>query len=157
MNTSKIHYDFNGYGEYPLSEGEHMIRDRILECMNGLRKKNETCLNKAQDERREKLLSQILSIKKRMDRITDDMKKSIDEIYYKFEKISATDEAAIRELDIRIEEKITQCSETIDSLACSDTDMHISDRYTQIMQEIGEVEKLFHERIKKFKRMQVYG
>jgi hypothetical protein len=157
MNTSKIHGDFNGYGGYPLSEGEHIIRARIMECMNGLREKNDICLEKARSERREKLLSQILSIKKRMDRISDDMKKSMEEIQYRFEKISETDEAAIRAIDRMIEENIVKCSEVIDSLECSNTDMHIADRYAHIMEGIGNVEKLFHDRMKIFKRMQVYG
>jgi hypothetical protein len=157
MNTSKIHHDFKGYDAYPLVESEHLIRERLLECLGGLREKNEHCLAKSRDEGREKLMSQIMTVKQRVDRISEEIKKSLSGVHYKFEHMPAGDETAAREIDDRIEEHIKRCGGIIDELSCAETDMHIIERYSLIMENLGDIEKLFHERMKIFKRMQIYG
>jgi hypothetical protein len=157
MNMTGIHHEFKGYDAYPLMESEHMIRERLLECLGGLREKNERCLEKSRDEGREKLMSRILTVKQRMDRVSEEITRSMSGVHYKFEHMPAVDEAAAREIDGKIEDRIIQCAGIIDALSCAETDMHIVERYSLIMENLGQVEKLFHDRIKIFKRMQVYG
>lgn len=157
MNTSKIHEGFNGYGKSPLHEGEHLIRERLVGCLGSLRSKNEGCLVKAREEGREKILERILSVKTRVERIADDAEKSMSGVKYKLGSMPAQDEAAARTIDERIEEIIGQCAGIVDNLSCHEPDMNILERYTVIMEHLGEVEELLHRRMMIFKRMQVYG
>lgn len=157
MNTSKIHQDFKGYSGYPLSEGEKLIRDRLIACLDALGGKNELCLSKALSSGREKLLSEIETLKKRLERIRDEMKRAAGGVQYKFEVISAADETRARDIDSRIEDILFQCAGIFEVLTCSETDTHILDRYTLISENLREIERLFHERLKIFKKMQVYG
>ncbi len=157
MDPTTIHHDFDGYGAHPLSQGERLIRERMLECLNGLRERNELCLSRAREEGREKLMSQIMTVKRRLERISEDIRESGSGMQYRLERISAGDERALRQKDQRIADIIAGCSGIIDALSCSETDMHIIDRYSRIMSDLGEVENLFHERWKLLKKMQLYG
>ncbi len=157
MDQTAIHHDFDGYGAHPLSQGEHLIRERLLECLNGLRERNESCLSRAREEGKEKLMSQIVTVNKRLERISEEIRESGSGLHYRLERISAADESALRQKDQRIADVIAGCAGIIDGLSCTETDMHIIDRYARIMIDLGEVEKLFHERWKLLKKMQLYG
>jgi hypothetical protein len=157
MNNSSIHDNFKGYGAYPLSESEKMIRSKLIACLGELMKKNDTCFEKARDEGREKVMSEILSVKKRVERITAETEKSMGGIKYRLEVISDKDDKTASRIDSRIEELISGCAGIIDALTCSRADEDIIEQYSKIMSNLAELEKLFHERKKIFRMMQVYG
>jgi hypothetical protein len=157
MKESTIHDGFKGYGGYPLAESERIIRDRILQCMNELGVKNDHCMAKARAEGREKLVSEIETLKKRIEKLRHSMEISGSGARYKFEKITADNEKRLRELDVKLESLFSRCAEMFDGLSCSETDIHIIERYTQMNEHLGEVERAFHERMKVLRLMYVFG
>ena len=157
MNESTIYDEFNGYNAYPLGTGEQMVRARMIELFEKIIKKNETCLIKAKDKGLEKILSRILAVKKRMERIKGEMSHLDSGADYRFEKISEKDELALREVDVSLEDTIRQCANLIDSLTCLETDMHISERFAAMDSFLREIEHLFHKRMELFKKMRIFG
>jgi len=157
MNESTVYDKFNGYNAYPLKTGERMVRGKLIELFNKIIKKNETCLIKARDKGLEKLLSRILAVKKRMERIKNEMEQIDHGVEYRFEKIAERDETAMRKADLSIENTIDQCAKLIDSLTCMETDMHISERFAKMDSLLREIENLFHQRMEIFKKMRLFG
>ena len=157
MNESTVYDEFNGYNAYPLGTGEQMVRARMIELFEKIIKKNETCLIKAKDKGLEKILSRILAVKKRMERIKGEMSHLDSGADYRFEKISEKDELALREVDVSLEDTIRQCANLIDSLTCLETDMHISERFAAMDSFLREIEHLFHKRMELFKKMRIFG
>jgi hypothetical protein len=157
MNESTVYDKFNGYNAYPLGTGEQMVRARMIELFEKIIKKNETCLIKAKDKGLEKILSRILAVKKRMERIKGEMSHLDSGADYRFEKISEKDELALREVDVSLEDTIRQCANLIDSLTCLETDMHISGRFAAMDSFLREIEHLFHKRMELFKKMRIFG
>lgn len=157
MNESTVYDKFNGYNAYPLETGERMIRAKLIELFEKIINKNETCLVKARDKGLEKLMSRILAVKKRMERIRREMTSHGTGAEYKFEVISAADETALKDVDTKLEKVIWDCLENIESLTCMETDMHIHDRFAMMDSSLREIEGLFHQRIELFKKMRLFG
>jgi len=157
MNESTVYDKFNGYNAYPLGTGEQMVRTRLIELFEKIIKKNETCLVKAKDKGLEKLMSRILAVKTRMDRIKGEMAHSNANAEYKIESLSPADITALQEDDVSLEKTIGQCAELIDSLTCMETDMHISERFAMMDTFLREIETLSHKRTEIFKKMRVFG
>ena len=157
MNESTIYDKFNGYNAYPPGKGEQMVRARMIELFEKIIKKNETCLIKAKDKGLEKLMSRILAVKMRMDRIKGEMAHSNTGAEYKLEALSPEDVTVLQEVDVSLEKTIGQCSELIDSLTCMETDMHISERFAMMDTFLREIDHLLHQRTELFKKMRVFG
>ena len=157
MNKSTVYDKFNGYNAYPTGSGEELIRGKLIELFDKIIGKNEACLVKARDRGLEKLLSRILTVKKRMYRIKGEMNRIDRGAEYRFEKIIQNDESALREVDVSLENTISQCAELLDSLSCMETDMHISEKFAVMDRLLREIERLFHQRLEIFKKMRVYG
>ncbi|HRZ27717.1 MAG TPA: hypothetical protein P5346_15815 [Spirochaetota bacterium] len=157
MTTATVHHDFKGYGAYQLSISEKMIRQRLIEGLKDLADKNETCLIKARSQGREKLVSQILSVKKLIGRIIEESETSQSGAVYRLERIQPSDEEAATDTDRDIEKLISESGGIINALTCSETDMHLADRFVDMIAKMNEIEKLLHKRQKIFKRMQVYA
>src|SRR4030042_3628641 len=157
MNESTVYDKFNGYNAYPLGTGEQMVRTRMIELFEKIIKKNETCLSKARDKGLEKLMSRILAVKTRMERIRKEMAHTDTGAEYKFDPLSPADESALKEVDAKFENVIQQCINGIESLTCMETDLHISERFAMMDSFLREIEKLFHKRMHIFKKMRVFG
>ncbi|MBN2160136.1 MAG: hypothetical protein JW807_12130 [Spirochaetes bacterium] len=157
MTESSVYDQFNGYHAYPLGAGERMVREKLVKLFEKIIGKNEICLVKAQEKGLEKLTSRILAVKKRMDRMRNDMARTEPGTAYKFEPLSAADEETLKEIDGRLESVIQQCFAGIESLTCMETDMHISDRFAMMDDSLREIEALFHKRAEVFKKMRIYG
>jgi hypothetical protein len=157
MNGSTVYDKFNGYNAYPLGAGEQMIRAKLVELFEKIIKKNETCLLKAREKGMEKLMSRILAVKSRMERMRKEMTHTDPGAEYKFDPLSPTDESALKELDGKLENVIQQCITVIESLTCMETDMHISERFATMDTLLREIEHLFHRRGEIFKKMRVFG
>ncbi len=157
MNESTVYDKFNGYNAYPLGKGEQMIRARFMELFDTIISKNEACLVKAKDKGLEKLMSRILAVRSRMERIKKEMTHADPGVEYKFEPLSPADESALKEVDDKLAGIIQQCVTGIESLTCMETDMHISDRFAMMDTSLREIEKLFHKRMEIFKKMRIYG
>ncbi len=157
MNRSILYDQFDGYNAYPLNTGELMIRVKLSELFDKIINKNETCLAKAQDKGLEKLLSRILATKTRMERIKSEMDHIDSGTAYKFEKITDSDESALQDLDLSLENIIGKCGDLIESMSCMETEMHIIDQFALMGDFLREIEHLFHKRMGIFKKMRVYG
>lgn len=157
MNESTIYDKFNGYNAYPLGTGEEMIRTRMVELFDRIIRKNETCLVKARDKGMEKLLSRILAVKARMERIRKEMIHCDPGAEYRFEPLSPADESALKEVDSSLEHIILESINAIEPLTCMETDMHINERFAMIDSSLREIEKLCHKRKALFRKLRVYG
>jgi len=157
MKASAIHDDFKGYGGYPIAKGERIIRDRIIECMRHIHEKNEHCLARAREGGREKLLSEIESLKKRIEAIQGYMENAGRGARYTFEKLPADREARLKELDAGLWDLLSQCAGMLDRLSCSDTDVHAIEHYTRMNAHLHEIDRAFRERMKIIRLMYVFG
>lgn len=157
MNESMLYNNFNGYNEYPAGEGEELIRIRLSEQFDKIVKKNEECLLKAKDLGMEKIMSRVLQIKTRTER----MKKEMDHKFiggeYKFDKLSSEEEDELRETDLSLEKYILQAYAVIEPMTCLETDLHIVEHFTEMSNHLREIEHLFQKRMDIFKRKRVYG
>jgi hypothetical protein len=157
MNESKVQNSVNGYGVYPMEVAERMVRDNLTGLFDRIIKKNEACLLKARSMGLEKLMSRILAVRKRMDRIRKDMVHVDPAVEYKFDPLTAADKAALKEVDSTIETVIRKCIAGIDSLTCMETDIHITERFAAMDDSLREIEHLLRKRIELIKKMRVYG
>ena len=157
MNNSTIYEKFDGYNAYPAGKGEEMIRGRLSELFGRLIEKNQGCLTKARDMGLEKIMSRILQVKTRMERMKHEMEHRFIGGEYKLEKVSSDEEAELREIDLALEKFMNQAYGIMDQLTCMETDMHITERFTGVSNCLREIEQLCHKRTEIFKRMRVYG
>lgn len=156
MGNTKLYNQFKGYKAYPTGIAENIIRSKLTDLFDKLIGKNETCLIKAREKGMEKLLSRIMAVKKRMERIKKEM-DSGDKAEYKFEKIADSDEAAIKDIDLSLEKVIINASDLIDSLTCMETDMRIFERFASMDDCLREIENLSRKRTEVFKKMRIFG
>jgi hypothetical protein len=157
MDKSTVYDQFKGYNCYPIGMGEEMIRSRMVELFDRIIRKNETCLVRARDKGMEKLMSRILAVKTRMERMRKEMTHVDPNVEYKFEPMSPADESALKEIDGKMEIIIQQTIDAIEPLTCMETDMHISERFAMMDSSLREIENLCHKRMAIFKKLRVYG
>lgn len=157
MNDSTIYNNFNGYNQYPAGVGEEMIRGRLSELFDRIISKNSECLVKAKDKGMEKIMSRVLQVKARTERIKKDMDRKFIGGEYNFDKISLSEESELREIDLLIEKYILQAYAVIEPLTCLETDEHISEHFAEMNNCLMEIEHLFQKRVEIFKRKRVYG
>ncbi len=157
MDESTVYDKFKGYNAYPVGTGEEMIRARMVELFDRIIRKNETCLVKAREKGMEKLLSRILAVKTRMDRIRKEMSHCDPGAEYKFEPLSPADEAELKEVDGRLEHVIQESISAIEPLTCMETDLHINERFAMMDTSLREIEALCHKRKALFRKLRVYG
>lgn len=157
MKGSTLYEKFDGYNAYPAGEGEEIIRGRLFELFDMIVKKNEECLVKAKDMGMEKIMSRVLQVRTRTER----MKKEMDHKFiggkYNFDKISPAEQNELRQTDLSLEKNILQAYAVIEPLTCLETDMHISEHFSEISNCLREIESLFQKRRDIFKRKRVYG
>lgn len=156
MYGSSIYDKFDGYNAYPAGEGEVIIRQRLAEVFGRLIEKNESCLDKARDMGLEKIMSRVLQVKTRMDRMKSEMDHRLIG-GHKIEKMPESDESELRELDLALESFMNRTYEIMDSLTCMETDMHISDKFSQVSNHLREIENMCHKRVDILKRNRVFG
>jgi hypothetical protein len=157
MSESKLYDNFNGYNAYPAGIGEEMIRVRLSELFDKIIKKNQECLIKAKDMGMEKIMSRVLQVRTRTERMKKEMEHKFIGGEYNFDKISPSEEEELRETDLSLEKYILQAYAIIEPLTCLETDMHISEHFAQITNCFMEIEHLFHKRMDIFKKKRVYG
>jgi len=146
----KLYEDFEGYNAYPLQDAEKMIRTKIGKQVRIMRDEVDKCLSNAKEHGKEKLISEILTLEKRIDRMITQIEER-DRIYvpaYLRERITQLDEEKLEEIDSRVENILNTCEATIQQLSCAETDMHIIDRFTEINKNLRQMENLCHERSK---------
>lgn len=157
MNESKLYENFDGYNAYPAGTGEEMIRSRLSELFSRIMEKNNTCLIKAKDMGMEKIMSRVLQVKTRTERMKKEMDHKLIGGEYTFDKLSPSDESELREVDLLLEKYIIQAYAIIEPLTCLETDIHISEHFAQMSNCFMEIEHLFHKRTEIFKRKRVYA
>jgi hypothetical protein len=157
MNISKVYEKFEGYNAYPAGEGEEMIRGRLSALFKRLIEKNEACFAKVRDKGLEKIMSRVLQVKIRMERMKDEMDHRFVGGEYSFNKFSAAEESELKDIDLSLENLMDKTYEIMDSMDCLETDMHISDRFATVSDCLRDIEHLCHKRTDMFKKMRVYG
>lgn len=157
MNGSTLYSDFNGYNSYPQGIGEEMIRGRLSELFGKLIEKNDSCLTKSREMGMEKIMSRVLQIKTRMERMKHEMEHRIIGGEYKLEKMPDEDVSELHDVDLSLENHMNRIYEIMNSLTCMETEMHISDRFAQVSNHLREIEGLCHKRVDIFKRSRVFG
>ena len=148
MKKSDIYKDFKGYNAYPLIEAEKIIRTRILDAFNVLMGQLDGCEQKASSMRMLWILEHITVLKRRMERMGNQI-KARDEIFipvYLKARIAHVDEEKLKEIDHRLMELISMSMDIIDSLSCAEIDVHVSDKFTQISNHLREMESNCHKR-----------
>jgi hypothetical protein len=134
--------DFKGYNAYPLAVAEKMIRDRILIEFSKLIEKVTGCTEKSKSMRLIKILEHILAVKKRMERMKKDIKNR-DNIFvpvYLKARIAHVDEEKLKDIDFRLIELIETNMDLLESLTCAEADTHVIDKFTQINENLREME-----------------
>ena len=157
MNGSKIYENFNGYNAYPAGAGEELIRGRLSELFDKIIKKNEECLIKAKETGMEKIMSRVLQVRARTERMKIEMNHKFIGGEYNFDKLSPSEEEELRETDLSLEKYILQAFAVIEPMTCLETDMHISEHFSEMSNCLREIENLFQKRVDIFKRKRVYG
>ncbi len=146
----KLYENFEGYNAYPLQESEKMIRSQIGKKVRSMREEVDKCLNLAREHGREKLISELFTLEKRLDRLIGQIEER-DRIYvpaYLKEHITRVDEEKLEHVDGRVEDILNACDEIIQQLSCAETDMHVVDRFTDVNNKLRQMENLCHERSK---------
>jgi len=157
MNISTLYENFDGYNAYPAGVGEDMIRNRLSALFKSLIEKNEVCFVKVRDKGLEKIMSRVLQVKTRMERMKDEMDHRFVGGEYSFNKFSAAEESELKEIDLSLESLMSRTYEIMDSMDCLETDMHISDRFAGVSDCLRDIEHLCHKRTEMLKKMRVYG
>ncbi len=157
MNIPTLYEKFNGYNTYPAGAGEEIIRGRLSAMFKRLIEKNEACFVKVRDKGLEKIMSRVLQVKTRMERMKEEMDHRFTGSEYSFNKFTAVEESELRDIDLSLEKLMNQTYEVMDSMDCLETDMHISDRFAGVSDHLRDIEHLCHKRTDMFKKMRVYG
>ena len=157
MNESMLYDDFKGYNEYPAGEGEEIIRNRLSALFEKIIKKNEECLVKAKEMGMEKIMSRVLQVRTRTERMKKEMDHKFIGSEFNFDKISPSEEEELRETDLSLEKYILQAYAVIEPMTCLETDMHIVEHFTEISNCLREIEHLCQKRRDIFNRKRVYG
>lgn len=148
MKKTDIYKDFKGYNAYPLIEAEKIIRTRILDAFNVLVGQLDGCEQKATSMRMLWILEHITVLKRRMERMRNQI-KARDEIFipvYLKARIAHVDEEKLKEIDHRLMELVSMSMDIVDSLSCAEIDASISDKFNQISNHLREMESNCHER-----------
>ncbi len=151
---SNIYDDFKGYNAYQISDAEKIIRRRHSNNFSRLIEKIAECEKKARDQRQIKILESILSIKNRMVRMKKDV-DGRDAIFMTFsmkERLAQVDEQRLKQVDFHVVELMSQCEQIMETLTCSETDMHIIEKFSTINDRLREMEEQCHDRMKVFKK-----
>lgn len=157
MNRSVLYDNFNGYNAYPAGIGEEMIRGRLSELFGRIVEKNEGCFIKAREKGLEKILSRVLQVRTRMERMKHEIAHREIGGEYTFEKMSPAEEYELREVDLSLERIMNQTYDIMNSLTCLETEMHLVDRFTEVTDCLRAIEHLCHKRIGIFRKQHVYG
>ena len=148
MKKTDIYKGFEGYNAYPLAEAEKMIRSRILAAFNELVGQLEGCEQKAGSMRMLWILEHITVLKRRMERMRNQIKER-DEIFipvYLKARIARVDEEKLKKIDHRLMEVIGLSLEIINTLSCAETDSRIGDKFAKISDYLREMEANCQER-----------
>lgn len=143
-----IYKGFKGYNAYPLVEAEKIIRGRISDEFSKLIEKVDGCVEKSKSQRLIKILEHILAVKKRMERMKNEIKER-DNLFvpvYLKARIAHLDEEKLKEVDFRLMELIETNMELIESLTCAEGDTHITDKFTRVNENLREMENKCHAR-----------
>jgi hypothetical protein len=151
---SNIYGDFKGYNAYQISDAEKIIRRRHSDNFSRLIEKIEECEKKARDQRQLKILEGILTIKNRMVRMKRDLDER-DAIYMTFsmkERLAQVDEERLKKIDFHVVELMAQCEQIMETFTCSETDMHIIEKFATINDHLRKMEEQCHDRMKVFRK-----
>jgi hypothetical protein len=142
MKKADIYKDFNGYNAYPLAEAEKIIRSRILAAFDELVGQLDGCEQKAGSMRMLWILEHITVLKRRMQRMRNQIKER-DEIFipvYLKARIARVDEKKLEKIDHRLVELIGLSLDIIGALSCAETDTRVGDKFAKISDYLREME-----------------
>jgi hypothetical protein len=147
---SNIYGDFKGYNAYQVSDAEKIIRRRHSNNFSRLIQKIEECEKKAKEQRQLKILERILTIKNRMVRMQRDLdeRDAVPMTFSMKERLAHVDEERLKKIDFRVVELMSQCEQIMETLTCSETDMHIIEKFSTINDRLRELDEQCHERMK---------
>lgn len=118
---------FDGYAKMSLLDADRKVRDVLAGRLDDLLGKVHECSLKACKAGREKLLSEIETIERRLSRLRD-MTAFHDGSYvppYMKQGISKVDAKSVNEIDGRLEASIDDAFAMISDLTCVEKDLHI--------------------------------
>jgi len=111
---------------------------------------------KAKEIGMEKIMSRVLQVRTRAGRMKTEMDHKLIGSEYNFDKMSSVEEVELRETDLSLEKYILQAYAVIEPMTCLETDIHISEHFSQMSDCLREIEHLFQKRTDLFKRKRVY-
>jgi hypothetical protein len=118
---------FDGYAKLSLLDADRKVRDVLAGRLSDLKAKVHECSQKARSEGREKLLSEIDTIERRLSRLRD-MTAFHEGSYippYTKQGISRIDTKSLNDIDGRLETLIEDAYGMISDLSCAEKDLNI--------------------------------
>ncbi|HDP80930.1 MAG TPA: hypothetical protein ENN21_08830 [Spirochaetes bacterium] len=142
---------------YSFFESESLIKEKIGACGAEMSRTIDACMEKARSEGREKFLSEVVTLRGKIERIQGEAAREGAGARYKIEHLSEADKNAIRETDEKLLSALGECAGLLDAFACSGMSMDSVDRYSALNAHLEELRRLFQERALLFKKLQVFG
>ncbi len=119
--------EFDGYDNLSLMDADKLVRHLLEEKLEGLAEKVHSCSEKARETGREKLLSEMETISRRLTRIKE-MTAFKEGSYvppFLKEKILKADTDSLKKIDNRLMGLIDEALSLITELSCSEQDLYI--------------------------------
>jgi len=146
--------EFDGYARLSLWDADRMVREFLVGRLENLTGKVRECSEKARAQGREKLLSEIDTIERRLSRIRD-LTVYREGSYvppYMKQGISRADTQSLNETDGRLEALIDEAFAMISDLSCSEKDLYIIDKLSAISGVMRSFESDLNSRSRLLKR-----
>mgnify|MGYP000862279432 CR=1 FL=1 len=119
--------DFDGYEKLSLADADRIVRQLLEDRLDDLSRKVRACSEKARASGREKLLSEIEAISKRLSRIKEmtTFKEGTYVPPFLKERILKADTESLNETDDRLLGLLDEAFSLITELSCSEKDLYI--------------------------------
>lgn len=148
ITKHQLYEDFQGYNAYQIQDADRIIRERIVKLLDTMLYKIIHCSDKARNDGREKLLSIVDTIRRRTERIKEEVEnKSLSYISPELKmNITHVDEKKLKNIDFKLENLLAQCNEITEMITCKETELYIIGHFTSINSVLREFEEQFRER-----------
>ncbi len=155
MGTKEsLHEGFPGYNTMPLEEADKFVRERICGDIDNLLAHFNECAEKVRKQGREKLFSEVESLRGRVARIKKEMESrkvlclSGDLLL----GITHLDEEQLRSLDLEMVGLLDECRQRVDSMSCSEADNRALENFSRMNTCLRMFEEKFHEKLKAYRK-----
>ncbi len=138
-------------------ENESLIREKVKKCGSDMLGKMDACMDKARKRGREKLFSEAVTLRGKINKIVNVTSLGGADAGFKIGTLDNGDRKAIGDIDKKLISVLGKCKMLLRSFVCAESSMDVVSRYAALSTHLEELRRLFHERKKVLKKLRVYG